>query len=112
MSRETADLFDSWDSYRETCRDLSRTMGGRSGAQVRLAKKSSNLFRTSKKTGHQRLDVRRLQIRVLCQDLRRGHPVRDQVDDERHGDAHPTDTGASAHDAGSECDSIEHRRTL
>jgi len=54
------DLFDSWESYRKTCRELSRTMASLTGAQVRLAKKTSNLFRTRKDAIAQKLDVRRL----------------------------------------------------
>ena len=61
MSRNLADLFDSWESYRETCRDLSHAMSARAGSPVRLAKKTSNLFRTrSEAAAARRLDVRRL----------------------------------------------------
>ncbi len=54
------DLFDSWESYQKTCRELSRAMASRTGAQVRLAKKTSNLFRTRTEAAAQKLDVRRL----------------------------------------------------
>jgi FAD/FMN-containing dehydrogenase len=60
MDRNRSDLFDSWESYRATCRELSRTMSGWAGNQVRLAKKTSNLFRTRKEAATERLDVRRL----------------------------------------------------
>ena len=54
------DLFDTWESYHKTCRELSQAMASRPGGQVRLAKKTSNLFRTRKETVTNRLDVRRL----------------------------------------------------
>lgn len=54
------DLFDSWESYRETCRELSQALTGTAGGQVRLAKKTSNLFRTRKDAAAKRIDVRRL----------------------------------------------------
>ncbi|MDP1990284.1 MAG: FAD-binding oxidoreductase [Syntrophales bacterium] len=60
MNRNLPDLFDSWESYRETCRELSHAMAGRAGNQVRLAKKTSNLFRTRREAAAERLDVRRL----------------------------------------------------
>ena len=60
MDRDLPNLFDSWESYRETCRDLSRAMAGRAVGEVRLAKKTSNLFRTRRDAATERLDVRRL----------------------------------------------------
>jgi FAD/FMN-containing dehydrogenase len=60
MNRSPSDLFDSWESYRETCRELSRAMASRAGRPVRLAKKTSNLFRTRREAAAERLDVRRL----------------------------------------------------
>ncbi len=60
MNRNRPGLFDDWESYHETCRELSRAMTGRAGNQVRLAKKTSNLFRTRKEAAAKRLDVRRL----------------------------------------------------
>ena len=60
MNRNLPDLFDSWESYRETCRELSHAMTGRAGSQVRLEKKTSNLFRTRRDAAAERLDVRRL----------------------------------------------------
>ena len=60
MNPNRPDLFDSWESYRETCRELSHAMAGRAGRQVRLAKKTSNLFRTRRDAAAERLDVRRL----------------------------------------------------
>jgi FAD/FMN-containing dehydrogenase len=60
MDRNHSDIFDSWESYHKTCRELSHAMAGRSGGQVRLAKKTSNLFRTRKEAAAKRLDVRRL----------------------------------------------------
>ncbi len=60
MERNHSNLFDSWESYRKTCRELSRAMASRAGAQVRLSKKTSNLFRTRKEAGAKKLDVRRL----------------------------------------------------
>ena len=64
MDRNRSDLFDSWESYHKTCRDLSDTMASRPGVQVRLAKKTSNLFRTRTESAAPKLDVRRLH-RVL-----------------------------------------------
>jgi FAD/FMN-containing dehydrogenase len=64
------DLFDDWESYQRTCRELSRAMASRPGAQVRLAKKTSNLFRTRTETATQKLDVRRLR-RVIEIDTER-----------------------------------------
>jgi FAD/FMN-containing dehydrogenase len=64
------DLFDSWESYHGTCRELSRTMAGRAGNQVRLAKQTSNLFRPRKQAATKRLDVRRL-CRVIEIDTER-----------------------------------------
>jgi FAD/FMN-containing dehydrogenase len=60
MNRNLTDLFDSWESYRETCRELSHALAGRAGNQVHLAKKTSNLFRTRREAAAERLDVRRL----------------------------------------------------
>jgi FAD/FMN-containing dehydrogenase len=60
MDKNLPDLFDSWESYRETSRELSRAMAGRAGNQVRLAKRTSNLFRTCSDASAERLDVRRL----------------------------------------------------
>jgi len=60
MDRNCSDLFDSRESYRKTCRELSHAMASRIGAQVRLAKKTSNLFRTRKEAAAKNLDVRRL----------------------------------------------------
>ena len=60
MTLNRPDLFDSWESYRGTCRELSHAMASRAGMPVRLAKKTSNLFRTRKETSAERLDVRRL----------------------------------------------------
>lgn len=54
------DLFDSWESYRNTCRELSRAVAGLGGNQVRLAKQTSNLFRTRREAAAKRLDVRSL----------------------------------------------------
>jgi FAD/FMN-containing dehydrogenase len=54
------DLFDSWESYQKTCRELSRAMASRIGAQIRLEKKTSNLFRSRTEAAAQKLDVRRL----------------------------------------------------
>lgn len=59
MNRQ-CDLFDSWESYQQICRELSRAMASRTGAQVRLAKKSSNLFRMRTEAKARQLDVRRL----------------------------------------------------
>ncbi|MDZ4065080.1 MAG: FAD-binding oxidoreductase, partial [Coriobacteriia bacterium] len=71
MDRNLPDLFDSWESYRETCRDLSRVMAGRAAGEVRLAKKTSNLFRARREVAAERLDVRRLR-RVIEIDPERG----------------------------------------
>ncbi len=60
MDGNRLDLFDSWESYHETCRDLSRAMASKPGRQVRLAKKTSNLFRARRETAVKGLDVRRL----------------------------------------------------
>jgi FAD/FMN-containing dehydrogenase len=60
MDRNRSDLFDSWESYHKTCRELSHAMASRTGSQVRLAKNTSNLFRTRKEAAAKRLDVRRL----------------------------------------------------
>ncbi|MBA4423509.1 MAG: FAD-linked oxidase [Syntrophus sp. (in: bacteria)] len=60
MNRNLPDLFDSWESYRQTCRELSHALAGLAGNQVRLAKKTSNLFRTRTEAEAERLDVRRL----------------------------------------------------
>ena len=60
MNPNRPDLFDNWESYRETCRELSHAMAGRAGRPVRLAKKTSNLFRTRRDAAAERLDVRRL----------------------------------------------------
>ena len=60
MSRNLSGLFDNWESYRQTCRELSRAMADRSAGQVRLAKGTSNLFRARKVAAAERLDVRRL----------------------------------------------------
>ena len=60
MNPNRPDLFDTWESYRETCRELSHAMAGRAGRLVRLAKKTSNLFRTRRDDAAERLDVRRL----------------------------------------------------
>lgn len=58
MDRNRSDFFDSWESYRETCRELSHAMAGRTADQVRLAKKTSNLFRARREAAAERLDVR------------------------------------------------------
>lgn len=60
MGRNRPISFDSWESYRETCRELSRTMANRTGAPVSLAKETSNLFRTRRDGGTRKIDVRRL----------------------------------------------------
>jgi len=60
MSLGHSNLFDSWESYHQTCQELSRAMTGQPGSQVRLAKKTSNLFRTRKEDAARGLDVRRL----------------------------------------------------
>ncbi|MBU0653266.1 MAG: FAD-binding oxidoreductase [Proteobacteria bacterium] len=60
MDRNCVDLFDSWESYHKTCRELCRALVSRTGAQVRLAKKTSNLFRTRAEAAAKKLDVRRL----------------------------------------------------
>ena len=60
MEQYHSDPFDSWESYHDTCRDLSRAMVNRPGRQVRLAKKTSNLFRGRREAALKRLDVRRL----------------------------------------------------
>ena len=65
------DLFDNWESYRKTCRELSRAMAARVGSQVRLAKQTSNLFRTRKEVAAERLDLRSLN-RVIEIDPERG----------------------------------------
>jgi FAD/FMN-containing dehydrogenase len=59
-NRKPPDFFDSWESYRATCRELSHAMAGRSADQVRLAKQTSNLFRARNDADAKRLDVRRL----------------------------------------------------
>lgn len=71
MDRGRPDLFDSWESYREACRGLSRVMAGRQGGEVRLAKRTSNLFRARGEAAAERLDVRRL-CRVIEIDPERG----------------------------------------
>lgn len=71
MDRNLPDLFDSWESYREACRELSGLMAGRAGNQLRLAKKTSNLFRARREAAAERLDVRRL-CRVIEIDPERG----------------------------------------
>jgi FAD/FMN-containing dehydrogenase len=60
MDRNRPDLFDNWESYRATCRELSDAMASRRGVPVRLMKKTSNLFRTRTEDAAKRLDVRRL----------------------------------------------------
>ena len=60
MDRNRSDLFDSWGSYRKTCGELSQAMATQPGTQVRLAKKTSNLFRSRTEVAAKRLDVRRL----------------------------------------------------
>jgi len=61
MGKEIPELFEPWESYRETCRELSLAMAARAGSPVRLAKKTSNLFRArSQSAAARRLDVRRL----------------------------------------------------
>ena len=60
MSRNRLDLFDGRESYHQTCRELSGVMARRTGMPVRLAKKTSNLFRTRAADAAQKLDVRRL----------------------------------------------------
>jgi FAD/FMN-containing dehydrogenase len=64
MEQNHSKHFDSWESYRETCRELSRAMASRAGVRVSLSKRTSNLFRTRKEAGAKKLDVRRLH-RVL-----------------------------------------------
>ena len=64
MEHNHSNLFDDWESYRKTCRELSRAMASRAGARVSLSKRTSNLFRTRKEAGAKKLDVRRLH-RVL-----------------------------------------------
>ena len=71
MDKAIPDLFDTWESYRETCRELSHAMSVRAGSPVRLAKKTSNLFRTRSGAAARRLDVRRL-CRVIEIDPERG----------------------------------------
>jgi FAD/FMN-containing dehydrogenase len=60
MDRIRPNLFDSWESYHKTCRELSHAMTSRPCGEVRLAKKTSNLFRIRKEDAAKRLDVRRL----------------------------------------------------
>lgn len=71
MNRSRPDLFDSWESYHDACRHLSRAVAGRSGGEVRLAKRTSNLFRTRKGAAAEKLDVRRFN-RVIEIDPERG----------------------------------------
>jgi len=68
MDRKRANQFDSWESYRKTCRELSHAMSSRAGAQVSLSKRTSNLFRIRKEAGAKKIDVRRLN-RVIEIDL-------------------------------------------
>jgi len=60
MNRNLSSLFDTWESYHQTCRELSRIMAALPDRRIRLAKKSSNLFRSRKETASRKLDVRRL----------------------------------------------------
>ena len=61
MNRNLSDLFDTWESYRETCRELCVIMANLPGGRVRLAKQTSNLFRPRRETAASRaLDVRHL----------------------------------------------------
>jgi FAD/FMN-containing dehydrogenase len=60
MGQNRSNYFDSWESYGKTCRELSHAMASRAGAQVSLSKRTSNLFRTRKKAGAKKIDVRRL----------------------------------------------------
>ncbi len=60
MDQNRSTHFDSWESYGKTCRELSHAMASRAGAQVRLAKNTSNLFRTRREAGAKKIDVRRL----------------------------------------------------
>jgi FAD/FMN-containing dehydrogenase len=60
MDRNRSDLFDNWESYHKTCRELAHAMASRPGSQVRLEKKTSNLFRTRQEAAAKTLDVRRL----------------------------------------------------
>ena len=60
MNRNPSGIFDNWESYRATCLELSQAMAVRTFDQVRLAKKTSNLFRTRTVAAVKRLDARRL----------------------------------------------------
>ena len=60
MDQNCSDLFDSWGSYHKTCHELSHAIANRTGAHVRLVKKTSNLFRTRRDVVAERLDLRRL----------------------------------------------------
>ncbi|MEW6335398.1 MAG: FAD-binding oxidoreductase [Thermodesulfobacteriota bacterium] len=71
MGRNPADLFDSWESYRRACRELARAVAGRASGEVRLAKRTSNLFRARRDAAVGRLDVGRL-CRVIEIDPERG----------------------------------------
>jgi len=63
--------FDTWDSYRGICEELSRTMADRAGERLRLAKDTaSNLFRP-RSVAQGKLDMRRLS-RVIEVDPERG----------------------------------------
>ena len=55
------------------------------------------------------LDVVRLDVRVFLDDLFRCHSIRYEVYEQGDGDTKAPDARASGHDAGSECNSIEHR---
>ncbi len=47
------------------------------------------------------------EIRVICKNLLGRGAVRDLSDDDRHGDAHPTDASATAHHPGIEGNAVE-----
>ena len=68
MDQNRSHHFDSWESYSKTCRELSHAMASRAGAEVKLSKRTSNLFRTRKEAGAKKIDVRRLH-RVIEIDL-------------------------------------------
>ena len=53
------------------------------------------------------LDVFRIEVWILFQDLGGGHSVRDQIDQQGHGDAHSTDARTSTHDVLGECDPVK-----
>ena len=45
MSAHTPAGFDTWESYRSACEELSRAVVHRADKRLRLAKETSNLFR-------------------------------------------------------------------